>query len=340
MNQKQEILIIGGGLAGVLTAYLLAKEGLPVTLREQKTLGSGATGKTTAMLTHELDTDKKDLVRMFGRAKTNVIYRSHEIAIDEIEKIIKNEKIACNFMRCPLYYYTTKENYKTTGVLKNQAKFYASKFLPAVAKKAKAYGAKIIEHSSVRKIPETEKTIIMTYRPLGNPIKTFMKKGMYTTYVMEVTNLGEKFKEAIYQDDENPYHYFRIDKGTMIIGGEDHREEIPVDPKKHYAHLEEHIKKILRHDTYKIKSRWTGPILEPSDGLPLIGELKKDQFVATAFSGNGMTYSMISAMMARDWILKRKNTWTEIYDPARIPTPKQLVIKAKDYIIENVSSIL
>ncbi len=345
MEDNQEVLIIGGGMAGVLTAYLLAKEGVEVTLREKNKLGSGATGDTTAMLTRELDTTEKDLVRMFGRATTKKIYDSHTRAIDEIENIVREEKIACGFMRCPLHRYEVKNAYHITDTLPNQAKFFASKFLPALAKKAKSYGARIMEHSNIRKVPKTGKTIIMTYRPLGNPIQTFMKKGMYTTYVMEVTNLGKKFPEAIYQDDENPYHYFRIDLSaqaggdTIIIGGEDHREELPVNPKKHFAHLEEHIQKILGHKNYKIKSRWTGPILEPSDGLALIGELKPNQFVATAFSGNGMTYSMIAAMMARDWVLGRKNEWTKLYDPTRIPSPKQLAIKAKDYIIENIHSI-
>lgn len=337
-------LIIGGGLAGVLTAYILAKDGQNVTIAEKKTLGSGVTALTTAFITRELDTASKDLLSMFGQAKRDLIYSSHQSAIDRIEQIIKSEKIDCDFVRCPLFIYSSnKGQFKIIKIIPNQAKFSASKFLKALAKKAKAYGAKILEHTEIKKIPvgpEAPKVMIMTYAPLGNPIKTFAKKGMYVSYAMEVTNLKRKFKEGIYTDTENPYHYFRIDGNTMIIGGEDHRQILPVNKTKQFASLKRHVEFLLGRKDFKITRKWTGPILEPSDGLALIGELDAKRFVATAFSGNGMTYAMIAAQMARDWIVGKPNPWTKLYDPTRIPTIKQLAIKARDYTGEHIGALI
>ena len=141
-------------------------------------------------------------------------------------------------------------------------------------------------------------------------------------------------------DQSNPYHYFRIDKGEkkdrMILGGEDHRHELPVDPEKQYIALEKYLKTLLPKGRYTITRKWNGPILEPSDGLAYIGRLykKENVYVAMAFSGHGMTYSMIAGKLLSDLILGKKNPYEELYNPLRIPTIKQLLQKGYDYTEE------
>lgn len=59
-------------------------------------------------------------------------------------------------------------------------------------------------------------------------------------------------------------------------------------------------------------------MIETNDGLPFIGELVEGkQFGATGFSGNGMTFGTLGAMMAADAVLKRKNPWQDLFDPGR-----------------------
>ncbi len=91
---------------------------------------------------------------------------------------------------------------------------------------------------------------------------------------------------------------------------------------------------------YKIIKKWSGPILEPSDGLALIGEIEPKYYVATGFSGNGMTYSAIAAMMFKDLISRKKSKWTPIYDPKRPLLSKKTVYKAKDYLEEFAGGAL
>jgi glycine/D-amino acid oxidase-like deaminating enzyme len=175
---------------------------------------------------------------------------------------------------------------------------------------------------------------------------------MYLSYVFEVRVPKEHFQEAVYEDDANPYHYFRIDKGKdhdrMIVGGEDHKDIFGKTlVEKSFAGLEKFLKKIMGDRPYKILKRWHGPILEPSDGLPLIGEIKPHVYLAAAFSGNGMTYSMISALIIRDLVLGRKNSknsknsWADIYAPKRaLFHPKRLALKARDYAEEFAGGAL
>jgi glycine/D-amino acid oxidase-like deaminating enzyme len=200
----------------------------------------------------------------------------------------------------------------------DQGKFHPLKFLFGVAAAASKKGARIYEKSGVEAITgqgpfrlttpkgsvTARRIVIATYYPFKNPKATFLKKGMYRSYVFEVKIPKGHFSEALYLDMANPYNYFRIDRAPggdrMIIGGQDHRDEIKMSEGKNFRALEEYLQEIMPDTKYEITRKWSGPILEPSDGLALIGETKPGRYVATAFSGNGMTYSLISAMLLRD----------------------------------------
>ena len=134
----------------------------------------------------------------------------------------------------------------------------------------------------------------------------------------------------------NPYHYFRIDAGKgedrIIAGGEDHREELPMDPEKNYRALLKHMQEILPGNDLKIRERWHWGVIEPLDGLPYIGPLKEDphQYVITGLSGTGLTMSRVAAEIVADTILGKENTWADLYRANRVPSAKQLLFKSRD----------
>lgn len=384
-NISADVVIVGAGLAGVLTAYKLAKEGKSVVVLEKKKIGSGATEYTTAFITQDIDTDLVELEKMFGSDQARMIWESHGAAISELEKTVIGEIIDCEFKRCSSHVYTmqadgikgleeevetakrlgfdvslhteNKLQFNNFGYMetKNQAKFHPLKFLFRLSEIAHALGVKFYENTEVEEVKFKDSewyaktkdgfvatgfdVVLSTYYPLDNPVQTLFKKGMYVSYVFEVHIPKGAIPEGIYWDDDNPYHYFRIDAlsethDRMIIGGEDHRAEIKMNEQKSFNALEEHMREILGDIPYHITRKWTGPILEPSDGIALIGETYDRQYVATAFSGNGMTYSALSSMIVTDLILGRGNVWASLYDPKRIPSLYQLFKKGKDYVGE------
>ena len=73
-------------------------------------------------------------------------------------------------------------------------------------------------------------------------------------------------------------------------------------------------------------------MIETNDGLPYIGETADRQFVATGFAGNGMTFGTLSAMMARDAVLRQKNPWQDLFSVNR----KKLRGGTWDYVKENL----
>jgi glycine/D-amino acid oxidase-like deaminating enzyme/nitrite reductase/ring-hydroxylating ferredoxin subunit len=98
-NISTDIVIIGGGIAGMTTAYLLSKAGKKVILVEDGYIGSGETGRTTAHITHALDDRYYNLEKIHGKQGAQKAAESHTAAIDVIESITKEEKINCEFQR-------------------------------------------------------------------------------------------------------------------------------------------------------------------------------------------------------------------------------------------------
>src|SRR5687767_10678543 len=96
---RVDVCVIGAGIAGVTTAYLLAAEGRSVAVLEDGAIGGGMTGFTTAHLTNALDDRYYQLERYHGEDGIRLAAASHTKAIDCIERIVSSEQIECDFLR-------------------------------------------------------------------------------------------------------------------------------------------------------------------------------------------------------------------------------------------------
>lgn len=389
---EAEVVIIGGGLTGILSAYLLAKEGKRVVLMEKGAIGHGATGYTTGFLTQYIDTDLADLMWMVGSEKAKLIIESHGAAMNLIEKIVKDEQIDCEFMRCDNVVFAGARkdgdaraladeleairmlglvasidpqknlSFPNAGSLriKHQAKFHPLKFLTGLVIAAQKAGATIYEHTEASGLETNENGVTIqtgnasikatwvlsaTYEPFAEPWGLYFRKSLYMDYVIELEVPKNSLPEETFEDTGNPYHYFRIDRagehGRIIVGGESHRRDIPVSKEKSFIALETYVKKTFPLLSYRIVRRWYGATLEPIDGLAFIGPYKNEHtWYAFGFSGNGMTYAGIAAMMFCHAVIGKENPWREIYDVGRIPSAKSLWIKGRDYAGEFVHGAL
>lgn len=98
-GEPVDVAIIGGGIAGLTTAYLLSKSGKKVAVIEDGYIGSGETGRTTAHITHALDDRYYNLEQKHGIDGARSAANSHTAAINLIESIVKEENIDCDFER-------------------------------------------------------------------------------------------------------------------------------------------------------------------------------------------------------------------------------------------------
>src|ERR1700752_687621 len=104
-NKEIDVVIIGGGLAGLTTAYCLIQTGKKVVVIEDGFIGSGETGRTTAHIVTALDDRYFHLEEIFGLEDTTIIAESHKTAIDFIESVVQKEKIDCDFKRINGYLF-------------------------------------------------------------------------------------------------------------------------------------------------------------------------------------------------------------------------------------------
>jgi glycine/D-amino acid oxidase-like deaminating enzyme/nitrite reductase/ring-hydroxylating ferredoxin subunit len=102
---KADVCVVGAGIAGLTTAYLLARAGRRVIVLDDGEIGCGETSRTTAHLVNALDDRYFELERLHGERGTRLAAQSHTRAIDEIEEIVRSEQIDCEFERLDGYLF-------------------------------------------------------------------------------------------------------------------------------------------------------------------------------------------------------------------------------------------
>src|SRR5918992_1240057 len=100
-----QVCVVGAGIAGLTTAYLLAKAGKSVALLDDGPIGSGMTQMTSGHLTNMMDDRYFELERLHGRAAARLAAESHTAAIDRIEALVREEGIECQFERVAGYLF-------------------------------------------------------------------------------------------------------------------------------------------------------------------------------------------------------------------------------------------
>jgi glycine/D-amino acid oxidase-like deaminating enzyme/nitrite reductase/ring-hydroxylating ferredoxin subunit len=109
-NIDADVCIVGAGIAGMTTAYLLVREGKSVILLDKSRIGSGETAHTTAHLSNVIDAGYREIERLHGAKGARLVAQSHTAAIAQIESIISEEKIDCDFERLDGYLLSSDRN--------------------------------------------------------------------------------------------------------------------------------------------------------------------------------------------------------------------------------------
>lgn len=108
-GQHFEIVVIGGGMAGILIAFLLQEKGKNVVVLEAQSVGNGQTQYTTAKITSQHGLIYQDLVDKFGIERAKEYATANEKAIAQYEKIIRKYHIECHFEPCTSYLYSSED---------------------------------------------------------------------------------------------------------------------------------------------------------------------------------------------------------------------------------------
>lgn len=233
----------------------------------------------------------------------------------------------------------------------NQIKFHPGKYLAQLARHIIKEGGMIFENSEVDVVDDLPlrahanghtiqctDVLIATHVPLQGIRSTLAaalfqtKIAAYSTYAMEAQLPPGSTSEALFWDTADPYLYLRFDRlpnyDRLIIGGEDHKTGQQTATEDCYLKLQTTLHALFPEA--KIARRWSGQVIETNDGLPFIGEAAPGQFIASGYSGTGITWGTLAAMMFHDHANGIRNPWADLLSASRIP-----LLKTWDYLREN-----
>jgi len=362
-DYETEAAVIGGGMAGILCAYLLSQKGVQTIVLEANRVGMGITKNTTAKITsqHNLFYDK--LITNFGLEKAIQYAKANQLALEKYREIIESNDIDCELEEKSAYVYTLSDRekiekevsaanksginaeftqdldlpFEVLGAVKfpNQAQFHPLKFIEAISK-----DLKIFEDTMVRDIKDNiiytdsgrvnaKKIIIATHYPFINaPGYYFLRMHQERSYVLGLENAAQI--DGMYIDESDNGYSFRNYKDLLIFGGSGHKTG--KNPEGGcYEKLKYAAKKFYPNSA--VKYEWSAQDCVPLDEIPYIGRFSAstpDMYVATGFKKWGMTSSMVSAMIISDMITEKDNDYSKVFSPQRFNVPASAASLAKD----------
>jgi len=363
-----DILIIGAGMAGLLTAYMLTKSGREVVVIDAKSTASGVTKNTTAKITCQHDLIYDSIIKEFGEEGARQYAKANELAIEKYKEIIDEENIDCDFERKDAYVYSLDNTesledeyiavkklgvdaelvdevnlpFKVKGALKfkNQAQFNPLKFLRTISEKLTIYenttALDITEEISVVTKDDIKikanKIIVATHYPfLNTPGYYFLRMHQERSYVLALEN-AQDVNGMYIGIDKNAYS-FRNYKNLLIFGGAAQRAGENEEGGA-YEKLRKAAKELYPNSIEKY--HWSAQDCMTLDNIPYIGHYSSktpDIYVETGFKKWGMTTSMVAAMIISDMILEKENDFSEIFSPGRFDMSASMKNAANDLII-------
>lgn len=226
--------------------------------------------------------------------------------------------------------------FEKAAIIAQQAQFHPIRYIYGLAKAFEEAGGIILENCMLKSFDNgtpaimktnigkihTHQAVLATHIPPGVNLLHF-RCAPYRSYVIAAKLKNDNYPDSLIYDMDVPFHYYRTqvigDQKYLIFGGEDHKTGHDEDANSHLVNLEAYLRK--QFEIESITHRWSSQFYEPADGLAYIGLLpgqSENIYVATGFSGNGMTYSHIAANLLSELILNGKSIYAKLYDPGRI----------------------
>lgn len=354
---KTDVLIIGGGMAGLLCAYQLHQAGVPYVLAEADTICSGVTKNTTAKLTIQHGLIYHKLIARFGVERARGYLAAQEEALGRYRTLCRH--LDCDYEEQDSYVYA-RDNlrniereldalhrlgfpgefasqlplpFAVAGGVKfpRQAQFHPLKFAAAISQ-----GLHVYEHTMVKELIgrtaitnhgriHAKHIVVTTHFPFLNRHGSyFIKLYQHRSYVLALEHAPDL--NGMYVDQTQTGLSFRNYGSMLLVGGGGHRTG---KPGGNWRELRQFVKEYYPESTEKYY--WAAQDCMSLDNMPYIGPYwsnTSDVYVATGFNKWGMTNSMVAATLLCDLVQGKQNPYAEVFSPARSIFRPQLAVNA------------
>lgn len=345
-STKTDVLIIGGGMAGLLCAHAMAQQGTDYLLIEADRICDGVSRNTTAKITSQHGLIYDRIIRSYDKEAAAMYFHANQEALARFRQLA--ETIPCDFETKDAFVYSIDDKLKiekelialeqigvsaeysdatalpfpVAGAVKftEQAQFNPLKFAAGIAK-----GLNIREHTAAKTFDgrlvitdcgkiQADKIIVATHFPIFNKHGGyFLKMYQHRSYVIGLEN-GPQI-DGMYVDEAENGLSFRNYGDLLLLGGGDHRTG---KQGGNWAELKEFAKSY--YPETKLKYRWAAQDCMSLDGIPYIGQYSKntpDLYIASGFNKWGMSSSMVAAMVLSEMARGRIHPYADVFCPSR-----------------------
>ncbi len=361
-NIKTDVLIIGGGICGILCAYMLKNAGVDCVLVEAGRICNGITKNTTAKITVQHGLIYDTIIKRFGKESAQLYFDVQNKALSKYRLLAQD--IECDFERKDSFVYSLNDREKierevkalqsigaeaefakklplpflVAGAVrvKEQAQFNPLKFLYEISKNLNIYeNTKVTEFINGCAVTangkiKAEKIIVATHFPFINKYGLyFLKMYQHRSYVIALE--GANKVDGMFVDESKTGLSFRDANGLLLLGGGGHRTG------KNGGNWEE-LRKFAKHYYKNAKEKYCFATQDcmTLDDIAYIGQYSPhtpNLYVATGFNKWGMTSSMVVATLLVDLILGKENIYAPAFSPSRSILRPQLAINAAESIV-------
>jgi len=352
-NMTAEVAIVGAGIAGIATAYHLARAGARPVVLEARTVADAASGRNAGFLLAGVAENFVAATRRYGEDRALRVWRFTRHNQELVREIVAREGIACDLAWNGSTQIAgddeewtevresadrlRKESVRVlivpaehAAIYEDDGEFHPVRYVRALAGAAVAAGARIYDGTPAIAVTKSEVrterarvragavvVCVNAYSQHLVPLRVRPVRGQMLATAPVVRRV---FERPAYANRGYRYWRQRAD-GRLLVGGwrdaaadEEVGEEERTTPR-----IQDQLERFLRErcPETNVTHRWAGTMGFSHDALPYVGRLDSGVFVNAGFTGHGMAFATATGELIADLVRDKKRSETDLFAPER-----------------------
>jgi len=352
-NMTADVAIVGAGIAGIATAYHLARAGVKPVVLEARTVADAASGRNAGFLLAGVAENFVAATRRYGDDRALRIWRFTRHNQELVREIVARENIACDLAWNGSAQIAgddeewsevrdsadrlRKESVRVrivpeerAAIYEDDGEFHPVRYVRALAGAAVAAGARIYDRTRAIAVTKSEVrterarvragavvVCVNAYSQHLVPLRVRPVRGQ----MLATAPVGRRvFERPAYANRGYRYWRQRAD-GRLLVGGwrDTAADEEVGEQERTTLRIQDHLERFLRERCPEttVTHRWAGTMGFSHDALPYVGRLDGGAFVNAGFTGHGMAFATATGELIADLVRDKKRSETDLFAPER-----------------------